>query len=230
MASDSGTAVSVDSAHVGMKLQLYSFFGSSCSWRARIALNLKGLKYEYKAVNLCKREQFSPEFSKLNPLCYVPVLVDGDIVVSDSFAILLYLEEKYPEHPLLPCDLQKKAINFQAANIVCSSIQPFQNDTAVNYIEEKINSDEKFVWTRYHIGKGFAALEKLLKGSAGRYATGEEVFLADLFLAPQIHAAINRFQVDMSKFPLLCRLNKVYNELPEFRAAMPEMQPDFEKL
>ncbi|RWR78654.1 Glutathione S-transferase [Cinnamomum micranthum f. kanehirae] len=183
-----------------------------------------------RAVNLLKGEQFSPEFSKLNPLSYVPVLVDGDVVISDSFAIILYLEEKYPEHPLFPCDIQKRAINFQAANIVSSSIQPFQNYAALNYIEEKVNANEKFVWVQYHIGKGFTALEKLLKGYAGRYATGDQVFLADLFLAPQICAAMTRFRVDMSDFPLLCRLNDAYNELPAFCAAMPEMQPDFEKL
>eukprot|EP00268_Persea_americana_P026938 TRINITY_DN2647_c0_g2_i1.p1 TRINITY_DN2647_c0_g2~~TRINITY_DN2647_c0_g2_i1.p1 ORF type:complete len:116 (+),score=21.10 TRINITY_DN2647_c0_g2_i1:57-404(+) len=88
MASNS-EAISDDSAIGGSKLQLYSFFRSSCSWRVRIALHLKGLKYEYKAVNLLKGEQFSPEFSKLNPLSYVPVLVDGDIVISDPFAIIL---------------------------------------------------------------------------------------------------------------------------------------------
>lgn len=177
-----------------------------------------------------KGEQSSPEFSKLNPLSYVPVLVDEDIVVSDSFAIILYLEEKYPKHPLLPSDPQKKAINLQVATIVASSIQPFQNFAALKYIEDKVNSGETLVWTQYHIGKGFAALEKLLNGFAGNYATGDEVFLADLFLAPQIHAAVNRFQVDMSKFPLLSRLNEAYKELPAFHAALPEMQPDYQEL
>ncbi|KAK9286069.1 hypothetical protein L1049_014448 [Liquidambar formosana] len=206
------------------KLQLYSYWRSSCSWRVRIALHLKGLKYEYKAVNLVKGEQFSPEFSNLNPIGYVPVLVDGDIVISDSFAILMYLEEKYPQNPLLPHDLQKKAINYQAASIVSSSIQPLQN--LAKYIEEKVSPDEKVPWVQFHIGKGFTALEKLLNGYAGRYATGEEVFLADLFLAPQISAAISRFKVDMTQFPLLSRLNDAYNKLSAFQDTMPEKQPD----
>ncbi|KAG8651729.1 hypothetical protein MANES_06G016600v8 [Manihot esculenta] len=163
------------------KLKLYSYWRSSCSYRVRIALNLKGLSYEYVPVNLVKGEQFNPEFLKLNPIGYVPVLVDGDIVISDSFAILMYLDEKYPQHPLLPRDLHKKAINYQAANIVSSSIQPLQNLAVLKYIEEKVSPDEKLPWLQYHIGKGFAALEKLLKDHAGRYATGDEVFLVLFF-------------------------------------------------
>ncbi|XP_017985070.1 PREDICTED: glutathione S-transferase zeta class isoform X4 [Theobroma cacao] len=182
-------------AHEEKKLKLYSYWRSSCSCRIRIALNLKGLEYQYIPVNLLKGEQFSPEFQKLNPIGYVPVLVDGDIVISDSFAIFMYLEEKYPQHPLLPSDLQKKALNFQAANIVCSSIQPLQN--LAKYIEEKASPDEKIPWAKRHIEKGFEALEKLLKDHAGIYATGDEVFMADLFLAPQVHAGIKRFNVDM---------------------------------
>ncbi|GAY61609.1 hypothetical protein CUMW_211310 [Citrus unshiu] len=229
-----------------MKLKLYSYWRSSCSYRVRIGLNLKGLEYEYKAVDLLKGEQFSPEFLKINPIGYVPALVDGDFVVSDSFAILMYLEEKYPQHPLLPSDLKRKAINYQkfvsdletnefpfvlhlqAANLVSSSIQPFQNLTAVKYIEEKVDADEGDVWTKTHMGKGFVALEKLLKDYAGEYATGDEVFLADLFLAPQLYAAINVINLDMvmTQFPLLLRLHEAYSKLPAFQNAVPEKQPD----
>ncbi|KAL9451907.1 hypothetical protein AB3S75_013481 [Citrus x aurantiifolia] len=207
-------------------LKLYSYWRSSCSYRVRIGLNLKGLEYEYKAVDLLKGEQFSPEFLKINPIGYVPALVDGDFVVSDSFAILMYLEEKYPHHPLLPSDLKRKAINYQAANLVSSSIQPFQNLTSVKYIEEKVDADEGDVWTKTHIGKGFVALEKLLKDYAGEYATGDEVFLADLFLAPQLYAAINVINLDMTQFPLLLRLHEAYSKLPAFQNAVPEKQPD----
>lgn len=208
------------------KLQLYSYFRSSCAFRVRIALNLKGLDYEYKAVNLLKGEQRDPEYLKLNPLGYVPTLVDGDAVIADSFAIIMYLEEKYPQRALLPQDRHKRAINYQAANIVSANIQPLQNRAVLNYIKEKVGPNETIPWVQSHIKKGFGALEKLLKDYAGKYATGDEVYMADLFLAPQIHAAISRFAVDMNQFPTLLRVYEAYQELPAFLDAMPEKQPD----
>ncbi|KAK9076945.1 hypothetical protein SSX86_005280 [Deinandra increscens subsp. villosa] len=209
------------------KLQLYSYYMSSCSFRVRIALNLKGFDYEYKAVNLLKGEQKTPEFLKLSPLGYVPALVDGDIVIADSFAIIMYLEEKYPQHPLLPRDLEKRAINYQAANIVSASIQPLLTLDVLKYIEEKVGPEAKIEWLENHIGKGFAALEKLLKNHAGKYATGDDVFLADLFLAPQIHGSVERLNFDMTPYPLLSRLQEAYMQVPAIQNALPEKQPDF---
>ncbi|CAN0929465.1 Glutathione S-transferase zeta class [Linum grandiflorum] len=211
------------SGHHDDQIKLYSYWRSSCSCRVRIALNLKGIKYDYVAVDLVKGEQSSPEFLKLNPLGFVPVLVDGDIVISDSFAILMYLEEKYPEPRLLPSDLSKRAINYQAANIVSSSIQPFQNLVVLKYVDGKIDPQ---TWARHHIERGFSALEKLLKDHSGRYATGDEVYMADLFIAPQVDGAIRRFKVDMKQFPLLLGLHEAYGQLPSFQDAMPENQPD----
>uniref|UniRef100_A0A7N0VLG2 glutathione transferase n=1 Tax=Kalanchoe fedtschenkoi TaxID=63787 RepID=A0A7N0VLG2_KALFE len=207
-------------------LKLYSYWRSSCAHRVRIALNLKGIKYDYKAVNLLKGENFSPEFSKLNPLNFVPVLEDGDIVICDSLAIIIYLEDKYPQHPLLPTDRQKKAINYQAASIVSSGIQPLQNLSVLKYIREKVGPHEQVPWVRSHIIRGFTALEKLLQGHAGKYATGDDVYMADLFIEPQIQGAVKRFNVDMAEFPILSRLHEAYNELPAFRDAAPEKQPD----
>nr|XP_027190822.1 glutathione S-transferase zeta class isoform X3 [Cicer arietinum] len=188
------------------KLILYSYWRSSCSFRLRIALNVKGLEYEYKAVNLLKGEQSHPEFLQLNPIGFVPVLVDGPAVIFDSFAIIMYLEDKYPQHPLLPTDIHKRAINFQAASIVSSSIQPLHNLNLLKYIEEKVGPDEKLPWVQSVIRKGFTALEKLLKEHSGRYATGDEIF--------------------MNEFPILSKLHETYYEIPAFREAWPENQPD----
>ncbi|CAA2980372.1 glutathione S-transferase zeta class-like [Olea europaea subsp. europaea] len=190
---------------VSKKLKLYSYWRSSCSCRVRIALKLKGLDYEYIAINLLKGDQKSPEFLKLNPLGYVPVLVDGDFVVADSFAILLYLEEKYPQHPLLPKDLQKRALNYQAANLISANIQPLRN---------------LLVLGQTHIRKGFAALEKLLENYAGKYATGNEVFLVRFFPRAFINISV------YSEYPILSRINEAYKELRAFQDAMPGNQPD----
>ncbi|KAL5789145.1 hypothetical protein ACOSQ2_004033 [Xanthoceras sorbifolium] len=207
------------------KLESYvTVYSSIIHYRGRV--HGSWLEYEYKAVNVMKGEQHTLEFRKLNPVGYVPVLVDGDVVLSDSFAILMYLEEKYPQHPLLPSDLKKKVINYQAANIVSSSIQPHQNLAGLKYIKEKISADETLPWVEFHIGNGFAALEELLKDYAGKYATGDEVYLVYLFLAPQIYAAIKSFNLDMSKYPLILRLYDAYSELPAFQDAIPEKQLD----
>ncbi|XP_007052054.2 PREDICTED: glutathione S-transferase 2 isoform X5 [Theobroma cacao] len=166
-----------DGGEASSKLVLYSYWQSSCSWRVRFALNLKGLSYEYKAVNLAKGEQFTPDFEKLNPLHFVPVLVDGDVVVSDSYAILMYLEEKYPQRTLLPADPQQKALNLQVASIISSSIQPLLMLSILKYLEEKVGLEERLLFVQTNIEKGFLALEKLLKDFVGKYATGEEVYM-----------------------------------------------------
>ncbi|XP_047338482.1 glutathione S-transferase zeta class-like isoform X3 [Impatiens glandulifera] len=209
------------------KLKLYSFWRSSCSFRIRFALNLKGLEYDLITVNLYQGEHRKAEYLKINPIGFVPALVDDDIVVADSFAIALYLEEKYPQHPLLPDDLQKRAINYQVATIVCSSIQPFQNLGGNKFMDDKISLDEKIAWIKAQIEKGLSALENLLHDHAGKYVTGDEIALGDVFLAPQIHAAILRFSIDMTKYPVLSRCYDGYNELPAFLNALPENQPDF---
>nr|GEW19283.1 glutathione S-transferase zeta class-like [Tanacetum cinerariifolium] len=116
----------------------------------------EGLDYKHKSVNLVKREQFSQEFLNINPMGYVPAIVDGDIVLADSFAILLYLEETYPQHPLIPCDSAKRIVNYHAASIVTSSMQPLLRMPVQFYIEEKVGQDEKISWVHYYLGKCLA--------------------------------------------------------------------------
>ncbi|KAM1125235.1 hypothetical protein ACFX2B_040058 [Malus domestica] len=171
------TSSSSNQVPAASKLLLYSYWQSSCSWRVRFALNLKGLPYEYKPVNLPAGEQFSPEFKCLNPLHFVPVLVDGDTVVSDSFAILLYLGDKYPQRLLLPADPRLQALNLQAASIISSSMQPLHMPSVLKYLTEKFGPEESLSWAQSNIEKGLFALEVLLKDFDSRYATGDDVYL-----------------------------------------------------
>ncbi|MED6145214.1 hypothetical protein PIB30_023164 [Stylosanthes scabra] len=210
---------------IGRKVVLYSYWLSSCSWRIRFALSHKGIPYEYKAVDLVKGEQFSPEFEKLNPLHCVPVLVDDNVVVSDSYAIFLHLEQKYTRKPLLPVDPQIRALNLQIASVINSSIQPHHMIGALKDMEKMFGAETK-QWAQYKIDKGFLALEKLTKNVAGTYATGERIYMADVFLAPQIMQAVNRFDIDMSKYPTLRKLSETYKGLAEFHASSPQSQPD----
>ncbi|XP_061371057.1 glutathione S-transferase zeta class-like isoform X3 [Gastrolobium bilobum] len=185
-------------------LVLYSYWQSSCSWRIRFALCLKGIPYEYKAVDLLKGEQFSP---------------------GECRALINYLEEKYTQKPLLPVVPQLRALNLQVASIVNSSIQPLHMINVLKDMEEMFGAEPE-LWAQFTIDKGFFALEKLLKDFSGTYATGEHIYMADVFLAPQITQALQRFDIDMSKFPILSRLYETYKALPEFQASSPQRQPD----
>ncbi|CAO2834865.1 unnamed protein product [Amaranthus hypochondriacus] len=209
---------------------LYSFWLSSCSWRVRFALNFKGLEYEYKSVDLFKGEQFNPEFEQINPLHYVPVLIDDGIVVSDSLAILMYLEDKYPENRLLPIDPCKRALTLQVASIVSCSIQPLHMNSVLESIKKKFSEEDSLTWAQTVINKGFLALEMLLKDCAGRYCIGDEVSMADVFLAPQISISISRFKFDMSKYPTICRVYESCKALPEFQESVPERQADAKRV
>ncbi|KAK9749268.1 hypothetical protein RND81_02G114000 [Saponaria officinalis] len=207
-------------------LILYSHWFSSCSWRVRFALNFKGLKYECRPVNLVNGEQFTQEFEQINPLHFVPALVDDEVVVSDSLAILMYLEDKYPQIQLLPADPRRKAISLQAASIVSSSMQPLHMKSVQISMEKKLGEEETLTWIQTIIDKGFSALETLLKDFAGKYSMGDEVSMADVFLAPQISIAMSRFHIDMSKYPTLSRVYQSCQNLPEYQASVPEKQPD----
>ncbi|XP_071698802.1 glutathione S-transferase zeta class-like [Rutidosis leptorrhynchoides] len=161
---------------------------------------------------------------------YVPAIIDGDTVLADSSAIMWYLEERYPQHPLLPTEFKKKAINYQVAHVVTSSLQPILRVPILMYIEKHVGVDQKNSWIHKHLEKCFTALEELLKDHAGKYATGDELFLADVFLAPYVIDYPERCNFDMTGFPLLSKLGEEYLKIEAIQDALPEKQPDFSKM
>ncbi|KAK2527652.1 maleylacetoacetate isomerase isoform X2 [Columba livia] len=201
---------------------LYSYFRSSCSWRVRIALALKGIAYDVVPVNLLKDggEQFSAEFKAVNPMQQVPVLKIDGITLSESLAIIHYLEDTRPNPRLLPQDPKKRAQVRMIADHIAAGIQPIQNLSILNKIGEK-----KMEWAQNCVVSGFQALEQILQHTAGRYCVGDEVSMADLCLVPQV-ANAERFKVDMGPYPTITRINKALLELEAFKVSHPSRQPD----
>lgn len=200
---------------------LYSYFRSSCSWRVRIALAMKGIAYEYKAVSLLKGEQMQEKYQVLTPMAQVPSLEIDGFVINQSLPIIEYLDETREEPALLPKDPKQRCIVRQISEIINSGIQPLQNLKILKYVGD----DRKLEWGHKFIDEGLAALEKMLKTTAGKYSVGDEVTMADLCLVPQVYNA-GRFKVDMSKFPTISRINAALGELDAFIAAHPNKQPD----
>eukprot|EP00043_Microstomoeca_roanoka_P011127 m.105062 g.105062 ORF g.105062 m.105062 type:complete len:217 (+) comp15101_c1_seq1:33-683(+) len=205
-----------------MQATLYSYFRSSCAWRVRIALNLKKIKYEYKAVNLLKSEQLSDDYLAVNPMGELPALVIDGHTLTQSLAIIEYLDETHPETPLLPRDDPFKRSEIRRlAHVIASGIQPLQNLRVL----KKHGIEHKNEWAQWVINKGFAALERELQKTAGKFSYGDSITLLDLCLVPQVYNA-ERFEVDMSQYPTIQRINAALSELAEFKAAHPSQQPD----
>eukprot|EP01114_Cavostelium_apophysatum_P023982 TRINITY_DN922_c0_g2_i1.p1 TRINITY_DN922_c0_g2~~TRINITY_DN922_c0_g2_i1.p1 ORF type:complete len:209 (+),score=22.98 TRINITY_DN922_c0_g2_i1:93-719(+) len=203
---------------------LYGFWRSSSPWRVRIALNIKGIDYEYRPVNTAARENRSDEFSKLNPMRTLPVVeIDGH-AIPDSNTIMEYLEETRPTPALLPKDPYQRSIVRQIVSAIISGIQPLQNLPVL----EKVGEEKKMEWAQHFITNGFEAVEKILSKTAGKYCYGDELTLADCVIVPQVYSA-GRFSVDMSKFPTIARVNANLLELEAFKKAHANMMPDAPK-
>ncbi|XP_059816553.1 maleylacetoacetate isomerase isoform X3 [Hypanus sabinus] len=213
---------------------LYSYFRSSCSWRVRIgeapttgcnlksSLAFKGIEYEQVAVNLVKDggQQYADSFKKLNPMKQVPALSIDGIVLSQSMAIIHYLEETRPNPRLLPADPKKRAQVRMISDLITSGIQPLQNLGVLQRVGE-----EKLDWAQHFIINGLQAVECLLQQVSGRYCVGDEVTMADLCLVPQVYNAV-RYKVDMAPFPTISKINKSLLELEPFKVSHPSCQPD----
>jgi maleylacetoacetate isomerase len=212
-------------------MKLYNAARSSASVRVRIALALKGLAYTYVPVNLVKGEQSADEFRARNPAELVPVLELPDGTrLSQSIAIIEYLDETWPQPPLLPASpLARAQVRALALSIACD-IHPLNNLRVLRYLTKTLgrSEDEKSAWYRHWVEQGLAQLEAqvVASGSRGPYLVGEAVTLADVLLVPQIFNA-QRFACRLDHVPTLMRAFDACMALPAFDAAQPSRQPDF---
>jgi maleylacetoacetate isomerase len=214
-------------------MKLYDYFRSSAAYRVRIALNLKGIKPDERTfVHLRMGNQRAQDYLALNPQGLVPALaLDDGQVLTQSLAIIEYLEEMWPQPPLLPPDASARArVRAIALQIACE-IHPLNNLRVLNYLIGTlgVSKEQKDGWYRYWIDVGFEALEKSLARDAatGRFCHGEQPTLADVCLVPQI-ANARRFDIDMSPYPTLTRIEGACLALPAFADAAPARQPDAE--
>ncbi|KAI9361300.1 maleylacetoacetate isomerase [Pilaira anomala] len=208
-----------------MKPVLYSYFRSSASWRVRIALAWKKIDYDLKPIDLTKKEQKSEEYHKLVPTQKVPAFVTEDgKIISQSQAIIEYIEEAYPERPMLPKSLYQKAEVREICQIIACDIHPVQNLGVLMRVSPDDEQKRKD-WARTTIELGFNGLETRLEASAGTYCVANTITMADFFLVSIVGNA-KRYEVDMSNYPIITRINNTLSTLPEFQAADPFHQPD----
>lgn len=215
-------------------MKLHNYFRSSASYRVRIALNLKNLPFEYVSVHLSRGggEQFSEQFRTLNALSLVPVLEleHGEQRITQSLAIIEYLDEVYPDPPLLPRDAAERARVRALAQSVACEIHPLNNLRVLNYLSHElgVSSEAKTRWYQHWVELGLAALEsQVASGPRGRFCYGDDPGLVDCCLIPQLFNA-RRFECDLSRYPTLLAIEENCGTLSAFRAAAPERQIDAE--
>jgi maleylacetoacetate isomerase/maleylpyruvate isomerase len=212
-------------------MKLYTYFRSSAAFRARIALNLKGVAYEAVSVDLRApaSKQHTPEYLAVNPQGLVPCLEHEGTIVGQSLAIIEYLEELYPEPPLLPQAPRDRARVRAMALAVACDIHPLNNTRVLGYLRSPLGQDEDTVnaWYRHWIATGFRALESEAARASGdgRHMFGTTVTLADIYIVPQMYNA-RRFKCDLEPYPTLRGICAHLESLPAFARAAPEAQLD----
>jgi len=213
-------------------MKLIGYFRSSAAFRVRIALHLKGMSVEHASRHLRKGEQASPDYAALNPQKLVPAMIlDSGEVLTQSLAIMEFLEETHPEPPLLPKDPVDRARVRALSLIAAADIHPIQNLRVMGYLREKYGQTEEsaFAWSRHWIETGFDAYEATIAKDpkTGSYSHGNSPTMADMCLVPQVFNA-GRFKVDMKRYPTIQRIFDTCMKHPAFDAAQPSKQPDAE--
>ena len=212
-------------------LRLYSYWRSSAAYRVRIALNLKHLHYELVPVHLLEAggQQRTPEYRAINPQSLVPSLMHGNRIFRQSMAIIEYLDETWPDPPLLPSVARDRARARAIAQAIACDVHPLNNLRVLQHFENVWNvpSPEREEWVRHWIREGFVAVEAMLAEqlSTGTFCDGEMPGLADCCLVPQVYNA-RRFSVGLDPYPTIRRIYDSCMKLPAFDAARPEKQPD----
>jgi maleylacetoacetate isomerase len=210
-------------------MKLYSYFRSSAAFRVRIALNLKKLDYETAAIHLRRNDQSGPAYRSVNPQGLVPALEDDGRILIQSLAIVEYLDELYPDPPLLPKDPPGRARVRALAEIVACDIHPINNLRVLRYLAHQFGHDEAAIaaWYNHWIATGFEAFEALLKDDprTGAFCHGEMAGLADIALVPQVVNA-ERYRLDLAPYPTLTRIFENCMKLGAFIAAHPNKQLD----
>lgn len=214
-----------------MTRRLYSYWRSSSAYRVRIALHLKGLEFETVPVSLVADggEHRKPAYRARNPQMLLPFLEDGDVALGQSMAILEYLEEAYPDVPLLPPDAATRARVRAFTGIITADIQPLNNLRVLGYLDNVLGLDKaaRDAWYAHWVAAGFDALESLARRARdeGPCTFGATPTFADVCLVPQLYNA-RRFDVPLDDYPRLLEIDAALNELDAFRQAAPEAQPD----
>ncbi len=214
-------------------MKLYTFFRSSASYRVRIALNFKGISYEQAPIHLRRGggEQLMPAYKAINPQALVPALEDNGKILTQSLAIIEYLEEKFPNPPLLPKDPADRAIVRSMALGIACEVHPIQNLRVLNYVKATYKQTDEQVnqWAQHWIDLGLGALQEMIAAQPqrGKFCFGDTAMLADVCLIPQLGNA-RRYGCDLAKYPTILAIEKSCNALPAFADAAPEKQPDAE--
>lgn len=219
-------AITAAIAHV---MKLYNFSRSSAAFRVRIALNLKGVEYQSIPKVFANNEHRAAEYLALNPQGLIPALAIDGAVISQSLAIIEYLDERYPEPPFLPADALARAHVRSMALAIACDIHPLNNLRVLNYLRQNLAQDQDGVnrWYHHWVTAGFQGLEVQAAehSTAKRHCFGDSLSLADLYLVPQMYNA-RRFNVDLAPFPTLAAISTHLESWPAFFAARPEAQPD----